>query len=203
MIQIFVSLLGIGGLLMQPVRPDVSKIPYISAETRAAIQSDFDTILCKKSYTLAVSPYGDWASRCSKREGTAYLARAALQKCEHTAGLPCGLAVVQARNVEAWIAKSELSYSKELSQSSLPFVSPRYTRRLVRGYLKAKRKKALAISRNGSWAYASGKLTLFEAKRLAMKRCEENDGNRRRCFLFAAGKNVLFSAETDIYPDRR
>jgi len=182
--------------------PDFNQIPFLSDADSASIQRDYERVRCKRTYMVAVSPSGHWASRCSGSKLSSAITSAVLQKCEHTAGRPCGLAIAKGRNVPDWQAVPSMVYADTVSPETIPFVAELRGRDVATRYTAARRNKALALSRNGAWAYASGKLTIREAEQTALRLCEENDGNRRRCFLYAAGNEVLFGPGTDIYPER-
>ena len=182
--------------------PDFQQIPFLSEPASAAIQSDYERVRCKQTYLVAVSPNGHWASRCSGNKLSFTITSAVLQKCEHSAGQPCGLAIAKGRNLPEWRAVPSVVYADTVSPETIPFVADLRSRDVVARYTAARRNKALALSRNGAWAYASGRLTMREAEQAALRKCEENDGNRRRCFLYASGSEVVFGPDTDIYPER-
>ncbi|UWQ52769.1 DUF4189 domain-containing protein [Leisingera caerulea] len=194
--------LAAGTVTARAEAPDFHQIPFLSDAASASIQRDYERVRCKQTYMVAVSPNGHWASRCSGNKLSSTITSAVLQKCEHSAGQPCGLAIAKGRNLPDWRAVSSLVYAETVSPESIPFVDGLRGRDVVARYTAARRNKALALSRNGAWAYASGRLTMREAEQAALSNCEENDGNRMRCFLYASGNEVVFGPETDIYPER-
>ncbi|UWQ73684.1 hypothetical protein [Leisingera sp. M658] len=182
--------------------PDFFQIPFLSDVASASIQRDYERVRCKQTYMVAVSPNGHWASRCSGNKLSSTITRAVLQKCEHAAGQACGMAIAKGQNTPDWQASPSLVYAETVSPETIPFVADLRGRDVVSRYSAARRNKALALSRNGAWAYASGRLTMREAEQVALNKCEENDGNRRRCFLYASGDDVVFGPDTNIFPER-
>ncbi|KIC07792.1 hypothetical protein RA19_21945 [Leisingera sp. ANG-M1] len=202
MFKTFAAMLMASAVSAHADAPDFYQIPFLTDAASASIQRDYERVRCKQTYMVAVSPDGHWASRCSGNKLSSTITQAVLQKCEHAAGQPCGLVIAKGRNLPDWQPTPSMIYADSVTPDSVPFVAELRRRDMVSRYTVARRNKALALSRNGAWAYASGRLTSREAEHAALSKCEEIDGNRRRCFLYASGNDVVFGPETDIYPER-
>lgn len=199
--QIFASFLVLASA-GQAVSLDFDQTPYVSGRAKAAIQRHYDSGGCKDSYTLAVSQTGFWSVQCYATWDPEGLRRGALQKCEHNSGTPCQTVVEAGVWVQNPQVEPRMDYEAIRQFGDVPFIREAAARRIIDLFTLAEGHKAVALARNGAWAYAAGKESAEDAIKAALGSCERNDGYRARCLIFAVDEVVLFDQETDIYPER-
>jgi hypothetical protein len=125
----------------------------------------------------------------------------AIQACYAATGLPCAL--IASGNAFA-IGSAELptSFTYKLTKpasvtaSTIPFVYPTNASSLASAYNAATAPKALAISPTGSYYWvgssASSPLTIAQARKLALERCELSSAYSP-CTIFAENATVTFN----------
>lgn len=183
---------------------DVGGAPYLSERSKTAIEREWSASgeACRLSFTVAVAPTGHWASRCHDKATLDDVVRMTMEKCEHMAQRLCGTVVVGSREVAYTTRRPYIRYPSEFDAMRVPFVRRASRVELRDDYARADGHRALAITRNGTWATATGRGSAEEATETALESCEEFDRNRGRCFLYSVDGVVLFTPRTNIYPDR-
>ncbi len=183
---------------------DMSGVPFLSERTKASVEQDYAVVSkgCRSSYAVAISKSGDWGPHCGSKLPEQDIVRVALERCEHTSQEACGLVVVQGSVVEFEESPVTISYPETFTASAIPFVSTRARNRLKRDYGNAPGRKALAITRQGAYGFATDEVSDASAERAALRFCEQHTRNRKRCFVYAVGSKVVFDRSTSIYPDR-
>ncbi len=199
----FLSLacLVLGGATAHAV--DFSEVQNASSAQIAKMEADFENASerCRASYTVAVGADKGWSSFCHSKASPAELERIALQKCEYWAGGPCGIVVLRGEATPFRIRDIQTEYPTRFDASAVPFVRDS-TRERLEAYESSNKPRALAITRNGRWAFVYGD-TAAAAQAEAIRKCEEADRGRGRCFVYAVGEEVLFNRDTNLYPDRQ
>lgn len=183
---------------------DFAAIPHLNEKNRKAIQKDFAEGIgeCRASYALAVSKNGYWAARCHPMASAADLARMVREKCEHLARQACGIVVSEGKVVPYSETSPRLGYPKVFAASKVPFVVAEDRELLAIRYEDAGSPKAIALTRNGIYGISVDAASEAEARVAALRGCELQDNERKRCFLYASGNKVLFTSRTNIFPDR-
>ena len=197
--------LAMGVAVATPVLAlDMGGVPFLSERTKASVERDHAAAGkgCRSSYTVAISKSGHWGPHCGSKLPERDLSRVALERCEHTSQEACGLVVVQGSVVEFEESPPTISYPETFTASAIPFVSAKARNRLKRSYGSAPGHKALAITRQGGYGFATDEGSGAAAERAALRFCERHTRNRKRCFVYAVGSKVVFDRATSIYPDR-
>ena len=176
---------------------DPSTVPHVSESARARIEEDFAKSTDRDHYYLAVSESGSWASRAWSKATEADLIRGVIQKCEHIAQAPCGLAVRAGESIEFRLYPTMLRYPREFDLALVPFISENGRNRIGQRYAQKSEHRALALTRNGGFGFATGGASDDEAAEAALADCHGE--RKRRCFLYSVDGRVVFSRSTDMY----
>ena len=80
-----------------------------------------------------------------------------------------------------------------LDVARIPFLSAAERERVRTAYVAVTQpgRKVLAISPTGVWGATWGIADERIARAEAMRRCEEFDGHRQQCFIYAVGNTVV------------
>lgn len=169
-------------------------VPTMPADVREKLANDYFAAPANKA--MAVAPPAGRTWRVANRPAAPIAVNEALEGCEITAGMPCGL-VAQNDRVEPLSANGlttirpmpRVAYSGSFDATMIPTGDFRTTD-LARAYAGQQGNKALALHPTG-WIFGhSGGANQQETEKAALKTCTDDrkakavDGP---CYLYAAG----------------
>jgi len=178
---------------------DVDAIPFLDAKYKSMLIDHYNKIESKSAFTLAVSPSGnDWSYTASSSITSDERQKKTLQRCEHLAGTPCVLVVVDGTMTGNTSAhESTIKYRTQFSVLDIPFIEERQRNWATR-YLRVPKHKALAMRGDGDMSMVSGKSTKEEAKKSALSQCLARF--KKPCFIYSVDDTVYFNMKTNIFP---
>ena len=158
---------------------------------------------CRRTYMVAMSDQGDYATGCRPELPEADQKRWTLEYCEHGANAPCGLVLIGEDPIQLQNDTWTIEYAEVFDPDAIPFLSTHSRRQIAGAYAENPGRKALAINRNGSFGFAAGgQPGDGRAEAVALESCEKNTQVTGSCFLYAVETDVVFSRTTDIFPDK-
>lgn len=188
----------VGGWASVSAALDINFIALPNDRNRADMVADYEASTNKGDYHLAVAPNGAWSSQwrsANSKWTDDDVRRNTLQKCEHYAGEPCGFVVEAGAAVSTYAPQaSGLVYGGSFDADKVPFVSAAARRELAADYANAPRQRALAIHRNGSYAY---RYRNNQARAEALAACE-GFSKSKDCFIYDVNGTVEFTKDTPL-----
>jgi len=169
-------------------------LPSLPENARERLARDYFNAPANRA--LAVAPAEGKVWRVENRPTVQIAANEALEGCEISAGMPCGL-IAQNEKLEPMNgplpilikAMPRVAYSGPYDPAMIPTGEFQATD-LARGYAMPFRYKALALHPTG-WIYGkSGGSSQQETEREALKSCADDQRKKRvegACYLYAAG----------------
>lgn len=176
---------------LQGPRPFVvDEVPFVAPENRRLL-AEYQRAQGTRALALATNGVFAWRVAAGTRE--ADLRREALESCEYMARQPCAIYAI---NEQVVAAESGLVSVLRLAPGAfdpaqVPFLSETQRAALREMYAAQAPRRALAISPTGAWAAAWGMDDDAAARGRAVARCEELDGRRGLCFVYAIGDRVV------------
>jgi hypothetical protein len=174
----------------------VANIPLVSAQSRRQL-ADYERTSGLRA--LAIASDGTLAWRSDRAQGAAEadIRRQALESCEYVAQRACSVYAVEDR-VDPAFTEAPATPTLRIARGALdvariPFLSAAERERVRTAYVAVTQpgRKVLAISPTGVWGATWGIADERIARAEAMRRCEEFDGHRQQCFIYAVGNTVV------------
>lgn len=88
-------------------------------------------------------------------------------------------------------------YGGRFNAATVPFIAAAHRNELARDYANARGSRALAIHRNGGYAYRFGEPSPDVAKNNALRNCNQNTESND-CFLYDVNGEVQFTRDTPL-----
>ena len=190
---------GASGSTTQPAGPRrfaSADVPFVDDRVRRQL-ADYERQAGQRA--LALSSDGTVAWRADQTPGAteADLRRQAVETCEYMAQRGCRVYAVGDRVepgfVEPAATPSLRIVTGPLDIARIPFLSAAERLRVRSEYVGKADRRALAVSPTGVWGVSWGVGSERTARADALRRCEEFDGNRGLCMVYAVGDRVVES----------
>jgi hypothetical protein len=174
----------------------LADIPFVNAQNRRQLAEYQRTAGLR---ALAIASDGTLAWRSDRAPGAAEpdIRRQAIESCEYVAQRACSVYAVEDR-LDPAFAEAPATPSLRIARGPLdvariPFLSAAERERVRAAYVAVNQpgRKVLAISPTGVWGATWGIADERIARAEALRRCEEFDGRRQLCFVYAVGNTVV------------
>jgi hypothetical protein len=174
----------------------LADIPFVNGQNRRQL-AEYERTSGRRA--LAIASDGTLAWRADRTPGAseADIRRQALESCEYVAQRACSVYAVEDRVDPAFVeapATPTLRIARgPLDVGRIPFLSAAERERVRTAYVAVNQpgRKVLAISPTGVWGATWGIADERIARAEALRRCEEFDGRRQQCFIYAVGDAVV------------
>lgn len=169
-------------------------VPFVAPESRASLVA-YERHAGARVLALASNGAFAWRADASADADRDDLRRQAVESCEYAARSPCVVYaigdMVQASG-EAGPLEPVLHIEPgRFDFRFIPFLSGQQRDRVREAYGEQADRRALAISPSGAWGVAYGLSNERQARTEAARRCEEFDGRRGLCLIYAVGERVV------------
>jgi hypothetical protein len=174
----------------------LADIPFVSAQSRRQL-AEYERTSGLRALALASDGTQAWRSDRAQGATEADIRRQAVESCEYIAQRACSVYAIGDR-VDPAFAEAPATPSLRIARGPLdvariPFLSAAERERVRTAYAAVNQpgRKVLAISPTGVWGATWGVADERIARAEALRRCEEFDGRRQQCFVYAVGNTVV------------
>jgi hypothetical protein len=171
-----------------------ASVPFVAAEARAGLVA-YERHAASRVLALAGNGAFAWRANVRDDAEVSDLQRQALESCEYVARSACVIYAVGDR-VQSARAPISLEAGLRIEPGRfdfrfIPFLSGVERDRVREAFGEQEDRRALAISPSGAWGAAYGLANERQARAEALRRCEEFDGRRGLCLIYAVGERVV------------
>ncbi|MBL8837743.1 MAG: caspase family protein [Alphaproteobacteria bacterium] len=179
-----------------PRRFASADVPFVGPAIRRQL-SEYERLVGLRALALASDGTLAWRADQTPGATEADLRRQAIETCEYMAQRGCRIYAIGDR-VDPTFAEPPAVPSLRIATGALdiariPFLSAAERLRVRGEYSNRAERRALALSPTGVWGVSWGVGSERAARADALRRCEEFDGNRGLCMVYAVGDRVVES----------
>ncbi len=179
-----------------PRRFAAADVPFVGPTIRRQL-SEYERLVGLRALALASDGTLAWRADQTPGATEADLRRQAIETCEYMAQRGCRIYAIGDR-VDPTFAEPPATPALRIATGALdiariPFLSAAERLRVRGEYSNRAERRALALSPTGVWGVSWGVASERVARADALRRCEEFDGNRGLCMVYAVGDRVVES----------